>query len=152
MSNMSYSWMDGCLQVPHLWYLRYLVEWLYWWMGLVYIMCPKSDKCLKPVLVELPHVGGQVTTLFGILGQVWYLIVSIPDLCTLTYFVKLASAWCVTYWAFLTVTRQQSKGLLYPLPQNPVTMKSDLYLASALMRSWILQTISLRELSLMKIV
>ena len=24
----------------------------------------------------------------GILGQVWYLIVSIPDLCTLTYFHK----------------------------------------------------------------
>ena len=24
--------------------------------------------------------------LWGILGQVWYLIVSIPDLCTLTYF------------------------------------------------------------------
>ena len=24
----------------------------------------------------------------GILGQVWYLIVSIPDLCTLTYFQK----------------------------------------------------------------
>ena len=24
--------------------------------------------------------------LFGILGQVWYLIVSIPDLCTLSYF------------------------------------------------------------------
>ena len=24
---------------------------------------------------------------FGILGQVWYLIVLIPDLCTLTYFV-----------------------------------------------------------------
>ena len=24
----------------------------------------------------------------GILGQVWYLIVSIPDLCTLTYFVE----------------------------------------------------------------
>ena len=23
----------------------------------------------------------------GIVGQVWYLIVSIPDLCTLTYFV-----------------------------------------------------------------
>ena len=22
----------------------------------------------------------------GILGQVWYLIVSIPDLCTITYF------------------------------------------------------------------
>ena len=26
----------------------------------------------------------------GILGQVWYLIVSIPDLCTLTYFNILA--------------------------------------------------------------
>ena len=25
----------------------------------------------------------------GILGQVWYLIVSIPDLCTLTYFKKI---------------------------------------------------------------
>ena len=25
----------------------------------------------------------------GILGQVWYLIVSIPDLCTLTYFVLI---------------------------------------------------------------
>ena len=25
----------------------------------------------------------------GILGQVWYLIVSIPDLCTLTYYVQL---------------------------------------------------------------
>ena len=24
----------------------------------------------------------------GILGQVWYLIVSIPDLCTLTYFTS----------------------------------------------------------------
>ena len=27
--------------------------------------------------------------LIGILGQVWYLIVSIPDICTLTYFVIL---------------------------------------------------------------
>ena len=26
----------------------------------------------------------------GILGQVWYLIVSIPDLCTLTYFVVIS--------------------------------------------------------------
>ena len=26
----------------------------------------------------------------GILGQVWYLIVSIPDLCTLTYFVPVS--------------------------------------------------------------
>ena len=27
-----------------------------------------------------------VTFPFGILGQVWYLIVSIPDLCRLSYF------------------------------------------------------------------
>ena len=27
-----------------------------------------------------------VTFLYGILGQVWYLIVSIPDLCLLSYF------------------------------------------------------------------
>ena len=29
-----------------------------------------------------------VTFPIGILGQVWYLIVSIPDLCTLTYIVN----------------------------------------------------------------
>ena len=27
----------------------------------------------------------------GILGQVWYLIVSIPDLCTLTYLIYIMS-------------------------------------------------------------
>ena len=30
-----------------------------------------------------------VTFSSGILGQVWYLIVSIPDLCTLSYFVRM---------------------------------------------------------------
>ena len=30
-----------------------------------------------------------VTFPFGILGQVWYLIVSIPDLCCLSYFQSL---------------------------------------------------------------
>ena len=34
----------------------------------------------------------------GILGQVWYLIVSIPDLCTLTYFV--CGLWM---WYFLII-------------------------------------------------
>ena len=29
-----------------------------------------------------------VTFPFGILGQVWYLIVSIPDLCCFSYFVE----------------------------------------------------------------
>ena len=30
----------------------------------------------------------------GILGQVWYLIVSIPDLCTITYFCCSMHVWC----------------------------------------------------------
>ena len=30
----------------------------------------------------------------GILGQVWYLIVSIPDLCTITYFYNLGPEMC----------------------------------------------------------
>ena len=32
----------------------------------------------------------------GILGQVWYLIVSIPDLCTLTYFAHNQQRWKYT--------------------------------------------------------
>ena len=40
-----------------------------------------------------------------ILGQVWYLIVSIPDLCTLTYFGNISSDLDVTvkfiYYIFL---------------------------------------------------
>ena len=31
----------------------------------------------------------------GILGQVWYLIVLIPDICTLTYFYFLVVSSCV---------------------------------------------------------
>ena len=37
----------------------------------------------------------------GILGQVWYLIVSIPDLCTLTYFFFIAAFWSPA-WKGLT--------------------------------------------------
>ena len=33
----------------------------------------------------------EFVTFTGIMGQVWYLIVSIPDLCTLTYFEVIAS-------------------------------------------------------------
>ena len=53
----------------------------------------------------------------GILGQVWYLIVSIPDLCNLTYFVIILiekrelvgllslSSWCLVMveWLFLAM-------------------------------------------------
>ena len=37
----------------------------------------------------------------GILGQVWYLIVSIPDLCTLTYFVLFSSDQSIDSITFL---------------------------------------------------
>ena len=39
----------------------------------------------------------------GILGEVWYLIVSIPDLCTLTYFQYCAGLlWCIlAHWPLL---------------------------------------------------
>ena len=32
----------------------------------------------------------EFVTSIGILGRVWYLIVSIPDLCTLTFFIFLS--------------------------------------------------------------
>ena len=37
----------------------------------------------------------------GILGQVWYLIVSIPDLCTLTYFIHVSTTSTSTYTLIL---------------------------------------------------
>ena len=37
---------------------------------------------MQPYLVGCPFP-------IGVLGQVWYLIVSIPDLCTLTYFANI---------------------------------------------------------------
>ena len=44
------------------------------------------------------HLGSRLWCLLwvchfpiGILGQVWYLIVSIPDLCTLTYFTSIST-------------------------------------------------------------
>ena len=44
--------------------------------------------CLRFVIVVLPdHTHFFVTFVCGILGQVWYLIVLIPDLCLLSYFV-----------------------------------------------------------------
>ena len=39
----------------------------------------------------------------GILGQVWYLIVSIPDLCTLTYFSVIAAKQTVINEVYVVV-------------------------------------------------
>ena len=45
----------------------------------------------------------------GILCQVWYLIVSIPDLCTLTYFVKVP---LINYLLALFMSNKQSVPIL----------------------------------------
>ena len=45
-----------------------------------------AGKGLTSWLSFVVHNCKFVTFPIGILGQVWFLIVSIPDLCTLTYF------------------------------------------------------------------
>ena len=45
-----------------------------------------AGKVLNSWLAFLVFNCVIVTFPFGILGQVWYLIVSIPDLCPLSYF------------------------------------------------------------------
>ena len=50
-----------------------------------------------------------VTLPCGVLGQVWYLIVSIPDLCLLTYFVALGYFPCKV----LELWREEANMLLY---------------------------------------
>ena len=50
-------------------------------------ICPLGSRLwCQTVSLSLP---------IGILGQVWYLIVSIPDLCTLTYFNSQLSLKCI---------------------------------------------------------
>ena len=57
-----------------------MVEWLF-------LAVPRG--CLQFVIVVFPdHTHYFCHFPIGIRGQVWYLIVSIPDLCTLTYFAK----------------------------------------------------------------
>ena len=54
----------------------------------LYIVCALWSPAGKGLTSELSFVVSTVSLSLpiGILGQVWYLIVSIPDLCTLTYF------------------------------------------------------------------
>ena len=62
--------------------------------GVCYVACGSVYLCLvftcleraDLILVFLVSNCEFVTFPIGILCQVWYLIVSIPDLCTLTYF------------------------------------------------------------------
>ena len=52
-----------------------------------------SEKAGLLALLCVMFFGGFVTFPDGVLGQVWYLLVSIPDLCLLTYFYRFH---CVT--------------------------------------------------------
>ena len=45
----------------------------------------RSNKDKKLIPARNSHITSALNIL-GILGQVWFLIVSIPDICTLTYF------------------------------------------------------------------
>ena len=47
----------------------------------------------------------------GILGQVWYLTVSIPELCTLNYFYNFHSFCKHMHLSFKSVCNEEHKGL-----------------------------------------
>ena len=82
---------------------------LLWIICLFYVLClPRIRVCS---LLPCSHLKGKdwpfgsclwcllwfVTFPFGILGQVWYLIVSIPDPCCLSYFVNFISCHVLMY-------------------------------------------------------
>ena len=61
-----------------------------------FVLCASVFMCLVVTCWERADLLALVCFVYllvcyfpiGILGQAWYLIISIPDLCTLTYFVK----------------------------------------------------------------
>ena len=50
-------------------------------------LCASVYMCFVVICWERADLLTLVCGVYYYLGQVWYLIVSIPDLCTLTYFV-----------------------------------------------------------------
>ena len=52
----------------------------------------------------------------GILGQVWYLIVSIPDLCRLSYFVLASHRYCSTHCVDVVDIWEKKKAELQKIP------------------------------------
>ena len=52
----------------------------------LFIVALWSPAGLLALLCVMGYFGIFVNFPFGVLGQVWYLIVSIPDICLLTYF------------------------------------------------------------------
>ena len=57
-----------------------------------------------------------VTFPIGILGQVWYLIVSILDLCRLSYFVLASHRYCSTHCVAVVDVLERKKTELQELP------------------------------------
>ena len=56
-----------------------------------------AEKGLTFWLMLMMFIVFFITFPYGILGQVWYMIVSFPDLCRLSYFVYLCSR-LTSYW------------------------------------------------------
>ena len=50
------------------------------------------------------------------MGQVWYLIVSIPDLCRLSYFVLASHRYCSTHCVDVVDIWEEKKAELQKLP------------------------------------
>ena len=67
-------------------------------------LCAFVYMCFVVTCWERAVVSAVILSLpIGILGQVWYLIVSFPDLCTLTYFyhTHLLFLFCLVFAASL---------------------------------------------------
>ena len=52
-------------------------------------LCSPEGKGADPLALVCDVYSDFVAFRFGILGQVWYLIVSIPNPCCLSYFYKI---------------------------------------------------------------
>ena len=77
------------------------------WIFYVFVLSCLLCLCARLFICALWSPAGKGLTLalvcgvllwvcnfpIGILGQVWYLIASIPDLCTLTYFIQGPQQW-----------------------------------------------------------
>ena len=76
-------------------------------------ICASWSPAGKGLTSWLSFVVSSVSFHFpiGILGQVWYLIVSIPDLCNLTYFVL------TTFWHIDRVCFNQLKPGMVSIAQ-----------------------------------
>ena len=83
----------------------------------------------------------------GILGQVWYLIVSIPDLCNLTYFVNTLTIGFLTWRRVSYVT--YTKLYLYDVFENRQKYIVDTFLS---FRLWLLHHILKQSLHVIAIV